>query len=75
MKKLFTLIAAALMAVTANAKEAIDLSSVATDGTITFTGTWQWKGINYSPTTDDAGNTDYADKSAYKPEFGIRIES
>ena len=65
MKKLFTLIAAALMAVTANAKEAIDLSSVATDGTITFTGTWQWKGINYS-TTDDAGNTDYADKSAYK---------
>lgn len=38
MKKLFTLIAAALMAVTANAKEAIDLSSVAPDGTITFTG-------------------------------------
>lgn len=65
MKKLFTLIAAALMAVTANAKEAIDLSSVATDGTITFTGAWQWKGITYS-TTDDAGNTDYADKSAYK---------
>lgn len=65
MKKLFTLIAAALMAVTANAKEAIDLSSVATDGTITFTGAWQWKGINYS-TTDDAGNTVYADKSAYK---------
>lgn len=65
MKKLFTLIAAALMAVTANAKEDIDLSSVATDGTITFTGVWQWKGINYS-TTDDAGNTVYADKSAYK---------
>lgn len=65
MKKLFTLIAVALMAVTANAKEPIDLSSVATDGTITFTGAWQWKGINYS-TTDDAGNTVYADKSAYK---------
>lgn len=65
MKKLFTLIAVALMAVTANAKEAIDLSSVATDGTITFKGAWQWKGINYS-TTDDAGDTVYADKSTYK---------
>lgn len=65
MKKLFTLIAAALMAVTANAKEAIDLSSVATDGTITFTGAWQWKGIAYS-TKDDAGNPLYADKSTYK---------
>lgn len=65
MKKLFTLIAAALMAVTVNAKEAIDLSSVAIDGTITFTGACQWKGIAYS-TTDDAGNPLYADKSAYK---------
>lgn len=56
MKKLFTLIAVALMAVTVNAKEYIDLSSVATDGTITFTKEWEWKGITYS-TTNDAGNT------------------
>ena len=75
MKKLFTLIAAALFAVSANAKEAIDVSSLYSEGTtINFDGTWAWKGITMSTgslvedkdakTADDSGVT-YYDASAF----------
>jgi len=75
MKKLFTLMAAALFAVSASAKEAIDVSSLYSEGTtINFDGTWQWKGINMSTgslvedkdakTADDSGVT-YYDASAF----------
>lgn len=64
MKKLFTLIAAAFVAMTMNAKETIDISTVATDGVIEFTGSWQWKGITLSTGNED-GSTTYADKSQW----------
>lgn len=74
MKKIFTLIAMALMAVSANAKVDVDLSSIAPGGVIEFTGGWQWKGIILSSgelitdtekkTADDSGVT-YFDASAY----------
>lgn len=65
MKKIFTLAAAVMAALTINAKEDIDISSIATDGVVTFNGGWQWKGITYS-TNDESGATTYADKSAFK---------
>jgi len=75
MKKLFTLIAAALFAVSASAKEAIDVSSLYSEGTtINFDAAWQWKGITMSTgslvedkdakTADDTGVT-YYDASAF----------
>lgn len=59
MKKFFTLIAAAFVAMSVNAKETIDITSISTDGVITFSGAWQWKGITY------ANGEEYADKSAW----------
>lgn len=74
MKKIFTLIAMALMAVSANAKVDVDLSSIAPGGVIEFTGAWNWKGVTLSTgelvtddaakTADDSGVT-YFDASAY----------
>lgn len=65
MKKFFTLAIAALAALTVSAKEDIDISSIATNGVVEFTGAWQWKGITLS-TSDASGKTTYADKSQYK---------
>ncbi len=63
MKKLFTLVVAAFAVLTVSAKEDIDISGIATDGVVTFSGNWQWKGINYGTTE---GETDvYADKSDF----------
>lgn len=64
MKKLFTFMVAAFAALTINAKEDIDISGIATDGVVTFTGQWQWQGINYG-SSDATGADVYADKSAY----------
>ena len=75
MKKLFTLVAAAFIAASVNAKENLDLSTLYSTGTtIEFTGGWQWKGLNFSTgeliqdeatqTTDDT-NVVYLDASAY----------
>ncbi|MBR6998508.1 MAG: hypothetical protein IKI19_06875 [Prevotella sp.] len=75
MKKIFTLIAAALMAVGSSAKEALDLSSLYTNGTtIEFAGGWSWQGVTLSSgeliqnqeagTTDDTNMT-YFDASAF----------
>ena len=76
MKKIFTLIAAALMAVSANAKVDFDYSALLDEGTsnvITF-NSWEWKGIIVSQgdliedqdakTCDDSQVT-YFDASAY----------
>ena len=71
MKKLFTLIVMAMMAISANAKVDIDFSAVGTAGeTITF-GDWEWKNLSTpaegepdKTTGDDAGVT-YFDASAY----------
>lgn len=65
MKKLFTLVVAAFAALSVSAKEDIDISSIATDNVVTFTGQWQWKGINYGSTDGATGETTYADKSAF----------
>lgn len=65
MKKFFTLVVAAFAALAISAKEDIDISSIATDGVVTFGGTWKWMGINYG-STDDAGGDIYADKSAFE---------
>ena len=65
MKKLFTLVVAAFAALSVSAKEDIDISSIATDNVVTFTGQWQWKGINYGSTDEATGETTYADKSAF----------
>jgi len=77
MKKLFTLIAAALMVANVNAKTALDVSTLYTAGTTTidFSGSWDWKGVTLSSgslvedkdagTTDDSGVT-YFDASAYE---------
>lgn len=65
MKKLFTLVVAAFAALSVSAKEDIDISSIATDNVVTFTGLWQWKGINYGSTDEATGETTYADKSAF----------
>ena len=74
MKKIFTLIAVAFVALSVNAKQAIDISGIAPDGKITFTGTWNWQGVSLSSgelienseakTADDSGVT-YFDASAY----------
>ena len=66
MKKLFTLVVAAFAALSVSAKEDIDISSIATDNVVTFTGQWQWKGINYGSTDEATGETTYADKSAFE---------
>ena len=66
MKKLFTLVVAAFAALSVSAKEYIDISSIATDNVVTFTGQWQWKGINYGSTDEATGETTYADKSAFE---------
>ena len=71
MKKLFTLIVMAMMAISANAKVDIDFSAVGSAGeTITF-GDWEWKNLSTpaegepdKTTGDDAGVT-YFDASAY----------
>ena len=74
MKKIFTLIAMALVAVSASAKEDIDFSGLGATGTeISFTE-WEWKGVTLSSgslvvdeeakTADDSGLT-YYDASAY----------
>ena len=71
MKKLFTLIVMAMMAISANAKVDIDFSAVGTAGeTITFVD-WEWKNLSTpaegepdKTTGDDAGVT-YFDASAY----------
>ena len=47
MKKIFTLIAAALVALNVNAKQDVDISSIVTDGVGTFNA-WEWKGITLS---------------------------
>ena len=65
MKKLFTFVVAAFAALSVSAKEDIDISSIATDNVVTFTGQWQWKGINYGSTDEATGETTYADKSAF----------
>ena len=74
MKKIFTLIAMALVAVSANAKEDIDFSAIASPGVEISLGAWEWKGITLSTgsliedkdakTADDSGVT-YYDASAY----------
>ena len=74
MKKIFTLIAVAFVALSVNAKQAIDISGIAPDGKITFTGTWNWQDVSLSSgelienseakTADDSGVT-YFDASAY----------
>lgn len=66
MKNLFTLVVAAFAALSLSAKEDIDISSIATDNVVTFTGQWQWKGINYGSTDEATGETTYADKSAFE---------
>lgn len=66
MKKLFTLVVAAFAALSVSAKEDIDISSIATDNVVTFTGQWQWKGINYGITDEATEETKYADKSAFE---------
>ena len=66
MKKLFTLVVAAFAALSVSAKEDIDISSIATDNVVTFTGQWQWKGINYGSTDEATGETTYANKSAFE---------
>lgn len=66
MKKLFTFVVAAFAALSVSAKEDIDISSIATDNVVTFTGPWQWKGINYGSTDEATGETTYADKSAFE---------
>lgn len=66
MKKLFTLVVAAFAALSVSAKEDIDISSIATDNVVTFTGQWQWKGINYGSTDEATEETTYADKSAFE---------
>ena len=71
MKKFFTLIVMAIMAISASAKEDIDFSAVGKAGeTITF-GSWDWKDLNTpaqgepdATTGDDSGVT-YFDASAY----------
>lgn len=65
MKKLFTFVVAAFAALTVSAKEDIDVSSIATDNVVTFTGQWSWKGINYGVTDETTKVTTYADKSAF----------
>lgn len=74
MKKIFTLIAAALMAVSANAKETIDFSAHFAYGEPATFGGWEWKGVQLSTgelitdddakTADDSGVT-YFDASAF----------
>lgn len=75
MKKLFTLMAAALFAVSTNAKEPVDFSANYTSGTtIEFAGSWAWIGTGLSTgdlvldeeakTADDSGVT-YFDASAF----------
>lgn len=76
MKKFFTLIAVAMMALSANAKQVIDFSQFYDQGTttITFADAWQWKGISLAEgdlvsdetakTVDDSGVT-YGDYSNY----------
>ena len=66
MKKFFTFVVAAFAALSVSAKEDIDISSIATDNVVTFTGPWQWKGINYGSTDEATGETTYADKSAFE---------
>ena len=71
MKKLFTLMVMAIMAISANAKVDIDFSAQGSAGeTITFDD-WEWKNLNIpaegepdKTTGDDAGVT-YFDASAY----------
>ena len=65
MKKLFTFVVAAFAALTVSAKEDIDVSSIATDNVVTFTGQWSWKGVNYGVTDEATKVTTYADKSAF----------
>ena len=65
MKKLFTLVVAAFAALSISAKEDIDISSIATDGVVTFAGAWSWQGVNYG-SKDEAGADVYADKSAFE---------
>ena len=74
MKKIFTLIAVAFVALSVNAKQAIDISGIAPDGKITFNSAWSWQGVSLSSgelienseakTADDSGVT-YFDASAY----------
>ena len=75
MNKLFTLMVVALLAVSANAKQAVDFSAHYTEGsTINFDANWSWKGVGLSTgeliedseakTADDSGVT-YFDASAF----------
>ncbi len=75
MKKIFTLIAVALTALSVSAKEQVDISALGEAGkTITFTS-WEWKTVKTYPTktpvenpeakTADDSEVDYYDASAY----------
>lgn len=75
MKKLFTLIAVALVATSVNAKQAVDFSAQYAEGTtINFDAAWAWKGVGLSTgelildedakTADDSGVT-YFDASDF----------
>lgn len=65
MKKLFTFVVAAFAALTVNAKEDIDISSIAENNVVTFAGRYSWKGISYGVTDEETNVTTYADKSAF----------
>lgn len=65
MKKLFTFVVAAFAALTVNAKEDIDISSIAENNVVTFAGQYSWKGISYGVTDEETNVTTYADKSAF----------
>ena len=73
MKKFFTLIVMALMAISANAKENIDFSNFGEAGSAVKFGNWDWKTVNKpsegeavvdGAKADDSGIT-YFDASAY----------
>ena len=73
MKKIFTLIAAALVALNVNAKQDVDISAIVTDGVGTF-NSWEWKGVILSTgdlivddeaKTADDKNVTYFDASAF----------
>lgn len=74
MKKIFTLIAMALIAIGVNAKQTIDFSSKFPYGETIQFGSWQWIGlvladsnpiVNEADKTADDSNVTYFDASAY----------
>jgi hypothetical protein len=74
MKKFFTLIAMALMAVSANAREQMDFSGICQAGVPAEFGAWEYKGVrladsepvkNEEAKTADDSNVKYFDASAF----------